>query len=512
MTNRRFEMYEIRQIIARLRLGESDRDIARTQAVGRKTVANIRAKAREQGWLEAANPLPADALLAPVFASPRARVQNISSVEPHRDEILAWHAQGVQATTMRHALMRKHQFSGSLSAIYRFLAAHAPSEPDATVILDFEVAQCAQVDFGQGPLLTTPDDRTPFKTWFFVMTLAWSRHQYCEIVRDQKVATWLSCHRHAFEWFNGVPRTVLIDNPKCAITRACYFEPEVQRAYAQLAEGYAFTISACPPRDPKKKGRVESGVKYVKRGFLPLREFRDLTDANRQLHEWVMGEAGNRIHGSTRARPLTLFADTEQALLTALPAVAPECAVWVKVRVHGNAHVQFEHGQYSVPFRLVRQSLWLEASAAVVRIYQDHALVATHLRLTRPGGHATIADHLPPDAQAYLMRDPQWCLTQAQRVGPNCLAVIAALFSHKVLDHLRAAQGVLRLGDSFGPRRLETACARACHFGSLTYRTVKKILKEGLDQQQLDLALDTPLEEPYRGAGRFSRPSSDLLH
>ena len=110
------------------------------------------------------------------------------------------------------------------------------------------------------------------------------------------------------------------------------------------------------------------------------------------------------------------------------------------------------------------------------------------------------------------MRDPQWCLAQAKRVGPNCLAVIERLFSNKVLDHLRAAQGILRFRDSFGASRLEAACARACHFGSPTYRTVKKILNEGLDQNQLDLVLEAELEAPYLGRGRFSRPVSDLLH
>ena len=85
------------------------------------------------------------------------------------------------------------------------------------------------------------------------MTLAWSRHAYAEVVTDQKVATWLGCHRRAFEWFNGVPRRLTIDNPKCAITRACYHDPQVQCAYAECAEGYGFKIEPCPPRDPKKK-------------------------------------------------------------------------------------------------------------------------------------------------------------------------------------------------------------------------------------------------------------------
>ena len=85
---------------------------------------------------------------------------------------------------------------------------------------------------------------------------AWSRHAYAEVVTDQKVATWLGCHRRAFEWFNGVPRRLTIDNPKCAITRACYHDPQVQRAYAECAEGYGFKIEPCPVRDPKKKSHA----------------------------------------------------------------------------------------------------------------------------------------------------------------------------------------------------------------------------------------------------------------
>jgi len=126
-------------------------------------------------------------------------------------------------------------------------------------------------------------------------------------VRDQSSATWLACHRHAFEWFGGIPCRLIIDNPKCAITRACIHDPGVQRAYAECAEGYGFRIDPCPPRDPQKKGIVEVGVKYVKRSFLPLREFRSLADANRQVAEWVMGEAGQplpRHHAGEAADPL----------------------------------------------------------------------------------------------------------------------------------------------------------------------------------------------------------------
>ena len=131
-----------------------------------------------------------------------------------------------------------------------------------------------------------------------------------------------------------------IDNPKCAITKACTRDPEVQRAYAELAEAYDFQLAPCPPGDPKKKGRVESGVKYIKRAFVPGREFRDLADANRQLEAWVLEEAGQRIHGTTRERPLTRFAETERHQLQPLPERAFEPVEWKRLQVHRDCHVR----------------------------------------------------------------------------------------------------------------------------------------------------------------------------
>jgi transposase len=271
-------MYEVRQIIQRLRLGETDRSIARGQRVGRRTVAHIRAMAAAQNWLDAASPIPDDALIDAHYkssakaadATPPKRAQNTSTVEPYGAEILAWRQQGIAVSTMRQALVRKYGYAGSVHALHRFIRRTTPATPAATVMLDFAVGELAQVDFGSGPLITDRETGDVFKTWFFVMTLAWSRHQYAEVVRDQSVATWLACHRHAFEWFNGVPRKVRIDNPKCAITKACYYEPTVQRAYGELALGYGFVIDPCPVADPQKKGRVEAGVKYVKGNFMPL--------------------------------------------------------------------------------------------------------------------------------------------------------------------------------------------------------------------------------------------------
>lgn len=504
-------MFEIRQTIQRLRIGDSIREIARTQRVGRATVKSIHTIAIAQGWLDPTSDMPDETVLASFFRAPRKGPQNISSVEPFRDDILKWHAQGINATTIRRALHDRCGYRGSVHALYRFLIHEVPDLPVATMKLDFPVAEMAQVDFGAGPVITDRATGESFKTWIFVCTLAWSRHQYAEFVRNQSIETWLACHRHAFEWFNGVPKKVRIDNLKAAITKACYYEPTVQRSYAELALGYAFVIDPCPVEDPKKKGRVESGVKYVKNNFVPLREFHSVAHANELLLAWVMGEAGNRIHGSTRERPLTLFAETEQTLLQPLPAAAPECATWSKGTLHPNCHIQFAYCFYSAPFALIGQILWLEITPQMLRIYREHELVAVHPRLFKHGEKSTVDDHIPPDAQAYLMRNPQWCLAQARSIGPACLALVEVLFGNKVLDHLRAAQGLIRLSDQYGRGRLESACARALSFGAPQFGTVKQILAQGLDRQP-DLIDSMELEAPYLGAGRFSRDPNDLLH
>jgi transposase len=503
-------MYEYRHALVRMRLGESDRQITKTGLMGRRKLAHVRLTAESQGWLNPAASLPTDAALSSFFASRATNQPSTSSIIPFQDDVRDWVKQGIAGCTIHQALIRKHGFTGAYSSVRRFIAKIKEDTPVATVMLDFAPGDAVQVDFGAGPEITDVFTGEVIKTHFFVMTLAWSRHQYAEIVRDQKIETWLGCHRRAFEFFGGVPARVIIDNPKCAITKACYHDPEVQRSYAAFAEGCGFLVSPCPPRDPQKKGRVESGVKYIKNNFMPLRDFRSLRDANEQLRDWVLGIAGNRIHGTTKEQPLALFAETEKHILRPLPDVPLELAVWAKVKLHGNCHVEFRRCYYSAPYRLVRQTLWLRATEITVQIFYDNELVAIHSRLSRPGSKATVQEHQPPEAQAYIMHDPQWCLAQAEKVGLACRECIDALFSHKVLDNLRAAQGTLQLKKKYGAKRLEAACRRALDHHDPRYNTVKRILEKGLDVLPRPV-FHEEVKEVYRGKSKYCRELRGIL-
>lgn len=132
----------------------------------------------------------------------------------------------------------------------------------ATTILEFAPADAVQVDFGADPVPSV--ESIEVRAWIFVMTLCWSRHQYAEIVLDQTVETWLACHRHAFEWFGGRPSRIIIDNAKCAIIRACRYDPAVQRSYAALAEAYGTTASrSTPVRHAIPRRKASSSRKHI---------------------------------------------------------------------------------------------------------------------------------------------------------------------------------------------------------------------------------------------------------
>ncbi len=507
-------MYEYRQVLQQMRQRESDRAIAKSGLVSRTKAKAIRAIALIKGWLNLSCPLPDDSEIANVVSENKSsQSKSTSKVAIYSDHIHKWVEQGIQAKVIYRSLVDNYALEGSYNCVQRFIREIKLKSPDLTIPLNFKPGEAAQVDFGFGPKLLNSESGKMVKTWIFVMTLCWSRHQYAELIYDQKIVTWLGCHRRAFEWFGGVPGKIIIDNAKCAITTACFHEPTVQRAYADCAEGYGFIISACPPYDPQKKGRVESGVKYIKNSFVPLRDFRHGMDANQQLRKWILEVAGNRTHGSTRQKPLSLFEEIERNVLKPLPDVAPELCEWIKLKVYRDCHVRFNYCRYSVPYRLVHTEVWVRASETTLRIYQEHNMVALHSRIHTPDTPSTLMEHLPPKASEFLKQEPSWCREQAQIIGAACFKVVDLLLKDKVLDYLRAAQGIIKLKKAFGAVRLEAACRRALFYETPQYKAIKSILTKGLDSETLteETAFEQ-LGEVYAGKGKFCRDLNQLVH
>ncbi|PYR20172.1 MAG: IS21 family transposase [Acidobacteria bacterium] len=511
MAGRRADVLEIRELIRRLQLDETDRQIARDLQVSRKTVRKYRRWAQQHDVLTA--PLPDAATLQAQLkttlpVSPPPTIP--SKVTPFRDQVVTLRQRGVECRAIYDILREQHAFAGSYGSVYRFVRHLEPRTPEAYVRVETGPAEEAQVDFGYAGLLRDPDTETLRKAWVFVMTLSFSRHSYVEFVFDQEVDTWLRCHRRAFEWFGGVVRRVVLDNLKAAIVHAALYDPVVQRAYRECAEHYGFLISPCRPRTPEHKGKVEQGgVHYVKRNFLAGRAFRDVRDANERVWVWCMETAGRRIHGTTKEVPLARFDTIERELLLPLPATPYALATWKQAKLHPDCHVVFDHAFYSAPHRLIGQRLWVRAADTSVRMFHQHELVATHPRATRRGERLTNPDHLPPAKVAGLLATPASCVQRAGEIGPATSEVVGRLLGERPLDRLRTVLGILKLAHKFGPRRLEAACARAVQYDDLTYGTLKRILDRGLDQNAVSVTA-----RPLTAATTlplFARPVTDFF-
>jgi transposase len=506
-------MYEYRQLIYRLRVGQSARSISEDTGFGRNKLKEIKLLAEAEGWLSS-DVLPEESVIAAaLLKEPTARPAK-RLAEPYADCIQKWCDENLSATVIHQFLVKNHQYRGSYNSVQRFIQQYkAEQATKLTVPLHFLPAEAAQVDFGKGPTLYDERVGREVDTWFFVMTLCWSHHQYAELISHQDIENWLNCHQNAFEWFGGVVSKIIIDNPKCAITKACYCDSQVQRSYSAFAQEYGFIISACPPREPKKKGRVEAGVKYVKGNFLPLRQFQSLQDANKQLGRWVLETEDNRKHGSVFEKPLTRFEEIERHQLKPLPQTRPEIASWHQVMLYTDCHIRYRQCRYSAPYQLYGETLWAKVTTSFVIIYHQHQEVAVHPRLFKPGDTQTNRGHLPPQANIYFTQDNDWCLSYANEIGEHCRYVIETLLTDPVRDLLRQAQKILSLTKQFGQTRLENACRRAVMFHAINYNIIQKILKEGLDTQTLNPEQTfEQLHEMYQGKATFQRNLSTTQH
>jgi len=505
MSERRLKLMDIREMIRHIREERSDRQIGKDLGIDRRTVKRYRQWAAEQGLLEGELPDHESLLkMLDVTLPEKMPPQNSSKAEPYRARIEKLLKEKVKVTAIYDRL-REQGYGGSYASVLRLARQIDPKPVETYTRKECEPAEEAEIDFGYVGMMRDSEGNLR-KTWAFVMVMGWSRYAYVEFVFDQKVETWLRCHRNALAFFGGVPQRLVIDNLKSGITQAIWDDPHVQMAYRECAEHYGFLILPCRPATPEHKGKVEGGVGYVQGRFMGGKGTLDLVQANRDVRKWCQEEAGMRIHGTTKEQPRRRFEEVEKERLKPLPEAPYDMAIWKKAKLHRDCHVVFEGSYYSAPFRLVGQSLWVCAGTRQVRLFNEkYELVATHERATRPGTHQTHRDHYPAEKLPGLERTHASCLAQAAELGLAVQQTVEQILADPVLEQVHQAGRLLRLSEKYGCQRLNDACQRALDYGDPAYKTVKGILKQNLDQESQPIPIQLPL------AHTFSRQPDELV-
>lgn len=292
---------------------------------------------------------------------------------------------GYSARILYQELRARRGYTGSYETVKRYVAPLREVQLQAErALVRFETppGQQSQIDWGQATV--------PFRTGsavvhVFVLTLGFSRRGFYYACADERMAQFLDAHERAFAHFGGHTREHLYDRPRTV----CYADETGRRlwnpTFKAFADYWGFEPRVCRPYRAQTKGKVESGVKYVKRNFLPGRAFVDLVDFQAQLDEWTATIADRRVHGTTHELPLVRF-ERERGQLMPL---AGQCSFQQEARVSRivaeDYLVSLATNRYSVPFRFIGQRVEVQRRGDTVHIFHRDQEIATHPVL--PGQH-----------------------------------------------------------------------------------------------------------------------------
>jgi transposase len=321
----------------------------------------------------------------------------------------------------------------------------------------------------------------------FVAVMGASNFTYAEASWTQALGDWIGAHTRAFAAIGGVPRLLVPDNAKVAVIKACLYEPQVNRTYAEMAAHYGTAVLPARPYKPRDKAKVEAAVLVVERWILARlrnRQFYSLAELNAAIAELLRRlneDRAIRRLGRTRRQ---LLEELDRPALKPLPSEPYAFAEWRIRRVGIDYHVEVEHHFYSVPYRFARSEVEVRLTSRTVEIFAKGERIAVHLRSSGNGKHTTLAEHMPSSHRRYA----DWTVGRIRRdaalVGPATAALCDLILEHRPHPEqgFRSCLGILRLARPFGAGRLEAAAAHAIEIGALTYGSVRSILDHKLDR------------------------------
>ncbi len=346
-----------------------------------------------------------------------------------------------------------------------------------------------------------------------VAVLGASNYTFAEATWTQGLADWIGSHLRAFEFFGGLPEIVVPDNLKSGVTRACRYEPDINRTYEEMAAHYGVAVIPARRMKPRDKAKVEAGVLVVERWIMAAlrkRKFFSLGEVNAAIAE-LLTRLNDRPFRKMDGTRRSLFEALDKPALRALPAERYQYGDWATARVNIDYHVVFEGHFYSVPYRLVQEQVKIRSSAGTVEIFHKGVRVASHVRSRAPNKATTAGEHRPKSHQRHLQWTPSRLVEWGRTVGPLTAELLERILASKPHPEqgFRSCLGIIRLGDKYGKQRVEAAARRALAHHTYSYKSVESMLRRHLDSLPEPAAAEPrpPLDHPnIRGSEYFDPP------
>ena len=429
----------------------------------------------------------------------------VSKCDPFREIIIEGLERGLSRQRIWQDLVGDHDFDGGYDSVKRFVWRLNSARPLPFRRMECEPGTEAQVDFGTGAPVITSDGKRR-RTHVFRIVLSHSRKAYSESVYRQTTEDFIRCIENAFHHFGGVPKTLVIDNLKAAVTKADWFDPELNPKIQSFCTHYGAVILPTKPRMPRHKGKVERGVDYVQENALKGKRFSSLVEQNRHLLEWETQVADTRIHGTTRKQVKKAFEDVEREALLPLPVDRFPSFNEVRRKVNRDGHVEVDKAYYSVPPEYLGRSVWVRWDSRVVRVFNHRfEQIAMHVK-HEPGRFSTQSRHIDQRKRSGIERGATHLLNKASLIGPQSGRWAEQMVQQRGVQGVRVLMGLLNLANRHPYDQIEQACEIALTHGAYRLRTIRELIKrQGEKQQQFEFIDEHPIIRSLSDYG-------DLVH
>jgi transposase len=515
---------EVREVLRGWLDGGGLRTVAERAGVDRKTARRYVQAAQEAGLSrEAGRGAVSDELVALVVervrpARPGGHGAAWEALAGRREEITKWVIGGLSLVKI-HDLVARSGTVVPYRTLHRFAVAECGftgRRARSTVrVADGEPGVECQVDFAQLGYLDDVEAATGVlrrrKVHALILTAACSRHMYVHLSFGQALTDVIVGCEAAWAYFGGVFRVLIPDNLKPVVAAADSVNPRFTAGWLDYAQHAGFATDPARVRSPQDKPRVERVVQYVRNNFWAGETFTGLVEAQDAATRWCTEVAGMRMHGTLAARPLDVFAQTEQAVLLPAPPTYDQ-PILRAVKVHRDHHVEIAKALYSVPTDWIGAHLDARADAQLVKLFHRGRLIKTHPRQP-PGGRSTDPDDLPTERAGYAMRDLDRLKATAARHGANI-----GIYAERLLDdplpwtRMRAVYRLLALVHRHGPAPVEAACGKALDLDVISVAKIAAMLAKATEvtQAQLPTTAAGATGNGAGTAGRFARDPAEF--
>jgi transposase len=352
--------------------------------------------------------------------------------------------------------------------------------------------------------ITDPETGEVRQAQIFVAVQGASSYTYAEAQASQEMPNWIGGHVRAHIFFGGTTQILVPDNLKQGVKSPCWYDPDLNQAYLEMAQYYGLAVIPTRVRKPRDKAKVEVGVQVVERWILARlrhRNFFSLAELNQAMREFLADLNTRPMEHLGKSRK-ELFEEMDRPALRPLPEMPYEYASWKVARVNIDYHVDFEKHFYSAPYTLIHEEVRIRATERIVEIFHKSQRdpVAVHVRSRVPGRYSTQIAHMPPKHQKIGEWTEARFLRWAVEIGPQTAQLIQAILSSRQHPEqaFRSCLGVLRLSGQYAGLQMEAACQLAFEAKTFNYRGVKAVL-EALPPIGVPETVSLPSHENIRG-------------